>query len=122
MGKLEPLVCTECGGHIDRDTMTCRYCGVQYKLDNSDRLIVVERFNTNVRVLKTRINVPIDDIVCFDPETMSKFVTKQIEHEISKAIMPFVEIRQQTDPLDHTIKFDAVTRLISPEYRFSTEG
>lgn len=122
MGKLEPLVCTECGGHIDRDTMTCRYCGVQYKLDNSDRLIVVERFNANVRVLKTRIEVPIDDVVCFDPETTSKFVTKKIEHEISKAIMPFVEIRQQTDPLNHTIKFDAVTRLISPEYRFSSEG
>lgn len=28
-GEMKPLLCQCCGGHIDRDTMTCPYCGVQ---------------------------------------------------------------------------------------------
>ena len=28
--KLQPAVCVNCGGRIDKDTMTCCYCGTYY--------------------------------------------------------------------------------------------
>ena len=33
MSKLHALICTGCGGQIDRDTLTCKSCGTQYKYD-----------------------------------------------------------------------------------------
>jgi len=30
--KLRPMTCINCGGSICRDSMTCEFCGTQYKL------------------------------------------------------------------------------------------
>jgi len=29
--KLRPMTCENCGGRIDKDTMTCCYCGTYYR-------------------------------------------------------------------------------------------
>ena len=29
--KLKPMICENCGGRIDKDTMTCCYCGTFYQ-------------------------------------------------------------------------------------------
>lgn len=29
--KLKPVTCVNCGGRIDKDTMTCCYCGTYYR-------------------------------------------------------------------------------------------
>lgn len=29
--KLRPATCENCGGRIDKDTMTCCYCGIFYR-------------------------------------------------------------------------------------------
>lgn len=30
--RLQPMSCLNCNGAIDRDTMTCKYCGTPYRL------------------------------------------------------------------------------------------
>lgn len=30
--RLQPMSCLNCNGAIDRDTMTCRYCGTLYRI------------------------------------------------------------------------------------------
>ena len=30
---LKALVCTQCGGQIDRETLTCKHCGTAYTMD-----------------------------------------------------------------------------------------
>lgn len=31
-GELVPMLCTQCGGRLDPDTLCCRFCGTHYKI------------------------------------------------------------------------------------------
>ena len=33
LGRLRPLKCTECGGTIDLQTLTCNFCGMQFYME-----------------------------------------------------------------------------------------
>lgn len=31
-GELVPMLCTQCGGRLDPDTLCCKFCGTYYKI------------------------------------------------------------------------------------------
>lgn len=33
LGRLRPLKCTECGGTVDLQTLTCNFCGMQFYME-----------------------------------------------------------------------------------------
>ena len=38
--RYEPLICSRCGGQIDRDTMKCLYCLTEYEKPKKDTVKV----------------------------------------------------------------------------------
>lgn len=123
MAKLQALVCTECGGHIDRDTMTCRYCGIQYKLDQDMMPIMVSRFEPHMETLKASIFIP--DIVVklemnrgADMTEITECAAKDLSRKLAEAIIPFMEVRNSYEPCEQIHEFSARVRVYRPDYRF----
>lgn len=123
MAKLQALVCTECGGHIDRDTMTCRYCGIQYKLDQDMMPIMVSRFEPHMETLKARIFIP-DYVVKSemgrggDMTKLTEYAVKDLSRKLAEAIIPFMEVRNSYEPCEQIHEFSARVRVYRPDYRF----
>lgn len=123
MAKLQALVCTECGGHIDRDTMTCRYCGIQYKLDQDMMPIMVSRFDPHMETLKARIFIP-DYMVKAemgregDMTKLTEYAVKELSRKLAEAIVPFMEVRNSYEPCEQIHEFSARVRVYRPDYRF----
>lgn len=123
MAKLQALVCTECGGHIDRDTMTCRYCGIQYKLDQDMMPIMVSRFDPHMETLKARIFIP-DYVVKAemgrgaDMTKLTEYAVKDLSRKLAEAIVPFMEVRTNYEPCEQIHEFSARVRVYRPDYRF----
>lgn len=123
MAKLQALVCTECGGHIDRDTMTCRYCGIQYKLDQDMMPIMVSRFDPHMETLKARIFIP-DYMVKAemgregDMTKLTEYAVKDLSRKLAEAIVPFMEVRNSYEPCEQIHEFSARVRVYRPDYRF----
>lgn len=121
MAKLQALVCTECGGHIDRDTMTCRYCGIQYKLDQDMMPIMVSRFDPHMETLKASIFIPE---YAFKAETggdmtkLTEYAVKELSYKLAEAIVPFMEVRTNYEPREQMQEFSARVRVYRPDYRF----
>lgn len=123
MAKLEALVCTECGGHIDRDTMTCRYCGIQYKLDQDMIPIMVSRFDPHMETLKARIFIPEYVFKAemgsgADMTKLTEYAVKDLSRKLAEAIVPFMEVRTNYEPREQMQEFSARVRVYRPDYRF----
>lgn len=118
MAKLQALVCTECGGHIDRDTMTCRYCGIQYKLDEYMRPIIVERRDARVQTIMAMQEVPLEVINHLGCEEASKIAMKEITRKLAEALVPYVEVMAEEDLLRQRKQVYGRVRVVRPDYRF----
>lgn len=123
MAKLQALVCTECGGHIDRDTMTCRYCGIQYKLDQDMMPIMVSRFEPHMETLKARIFIPEYMVKAEmgregDMTKLTEYAVKDLSRKLAEAIVPFMEVRNSYEPCEQIHEFSARVRVYRPDYRF----
>lgn len=123
MAKLQALVCTECGGHIDRDTMTCRYCGIQYKLDQDMMPIMVSRFDPHMETLKARIFIPEYVVKAEmgrggDMTKLTEYAVKDLSRKLAEAIVPFMEVRNSYEPCEQIHEFSARVRVYRPDYRF----
>ena len=97
MSKLHALICTGCGGQIDRDTLTCKSCGTQYKYDQDGRLITVEQFDRKTVYINGSIAVPAY-IVQKDPQMAMEMTLQEIAQEMVKKIMPLIEWQTRFEP------------------------
>ena len=97
MNKLQPLICKGCGGHIDRDTLTCKSCGTAYKYDSDGRLITVEQFDRKTVYINGAIAVPAF-IVNQDPQMAMEMTLNEIANVMVKKIMPLIEFQTRFEP------------------------
>jgi DNA-directed RNA polymerase subunit RPC12/RpoP len=73
---LVPLKCTECGGKVNRETLTCEYCGASFIL--KDESTVIPR--KIISCPECKQSLPIDSIICLN---CGKILTDN-EKEIKK--------------------------------------
>ena len=118
MAKLQALVCTECGGHIDRDTMTCRYCGVQYKLDSYDNPIIIRRLDPKVTTLNHCFEVTDEVTRYMGAEQMSEYLLKEMKRRLAEQLMPYMECEVVDEPRTCSKRVYGRIRVVSPDYRF----
>ena len=121
MTDLKPLICTECGGHIDRDTMTCKFCGIQYKLDESNMPIFVRRFDPKMETIHTAMYVPRYMTESMSTKEGSEYAVKQLANQLSKALIPFMEVHNDFDPRTDSHRIWARVRVYRPDYRFEDD-
>lgn len=102
---MDKYICGCCGGRINRSTMTCEYCGTQYKEENNN-IIRIETFRNPVRTFQAKVAIPDSWFREFDAEEVSKMAVKELANELAKAIPPMMEVYQEYDPsyMQHILK------------------
>lgn len=92
---LKALVCTQCGGLIDRNTLVCSYCGTAYTMERQNTLVIKE-INPNEVILGASATI--------DPEHLSHFGNiviedsiEQLTYNLASQLVPFMEVQTEVD-------------------------
>ena len=117
--KVKPLVCTNCGGHIDRSTMKCPFCDTQYHRQRDEVTVnyIVDRPGTH----RLRATIRVDDqMVRHDPEAASNYVLNRLRHEIADGLLAYmkIETQQDFDPLRRCQIIRGEVRVLDPSFDY----
>lgn len=92
---LKALVCTQCGGLIDRNTLVCLHCGTAYTIERQNTLVIKE-LNPNEVILGASAVI--------DPEHLSHFGNiviedsiEQLTYNLASQLVPFMEVQTEVD-------------------------
>ena len=92
---LKALVCTQCGGLIDKNTLVCQYCGTAYTMERQNTLVIKE-LNPNEVILGASAVI--------DPEHLSHFGNiviedsiEQLTYNLASQLVPFMEVQTEVD-------------------------
>ena len=119
MIDLKPLVCANCGGQIDRNTMKCPFCDTQYHRQRDETIInyIVDR--PGVHRLLATIRVP-DQMARHDPDAASEFVLNRLRHEIADGLLAYMKIETANDfdPLSRCQIIRGEVRVLDPYFDY----
>jgi hypothetical protein len=93
---MEKLVCECCGGIINRSTMTCEFCGTQYKKSEYECApIRIETYRNPVQTLS--YDMDITDMVehGLSSKDIAEITVKTMCNKLSEQIAPYVKMRQE---------------------------
>ena len=117
--KVKPLVCTNCGGHIDRSTMKCPFCDTQYHRQRDEVTVnyIVDRPGTH----RLRATIRVDDqMALHDPEAASNYVLNRLRHEIADGLLAYMKIETQKDfdPFSRCQIIRGEVRVLDPSFDY----
>lgn len=118
---MKALICKNCGGSINPKTLQCEYCGTQYReelREDSILHIVFQSSPADIKALETRVSVSGDMMRNVPPERIAEFTMKEITHNLSKALAPFVEVVTEYDPRMMVQIVRGRIRVVEPDFRF----
>lgn len=118
---LKPLTCTNCAGKINRDTMTCEYCGTKYQFDADMMMpLRVECQTSPVKILKMQTTVPEELLRrdCMAKEQVTEMVMGNIRDQLAKALEDCMTIEMHYDYREMRQIITAKVRVLEPDYRF----
>ncbi len=122
MGKLEKLQCTSCGGRIDRLTLTCQMCGMQYRLDEEDRPIRLEVSHLNFVNLGTSMRVPAYALKSENTEDIMKYTLTELAHNMAEKILPLMEFQTEFDIAHQDYVTYARLRVAEPNSHYTVHN
>lgn len=120
MIKIEPLICEQCGGAIDRRTMKCLFCDTQYERKNNGVTLnyVVEQPGTH----RIRAQVRIDKRMMADnPERATAYTLDKMRQEIADGLLGYMKITTAED-FEFGRECQIIrgeVRVIDPEFRMN---
>lgn len=117
MRGLEPLICPQCGGQIDRASMTCKHCGTQFKRQEEAIRVITEHRHPGTHTLCADAAIPNDMIRILGAEKASEMALKQIAEKMAKCIMPYISARTSLIDgwMEDTTLIQGRLRVIDPE-------
>ena len=107
--------CKCCGGHIDRVTMTCEYCGTRYKEENN-HIIKIETFQNPVETFSAQI-VMDDELMRYSVDDASRIAIEQLSRELTKCVAPMMVVDHYYDPLYMQHKIRGTVKIVRPTSR-----
>ena len=111
---MEKLICTCCGGKINRDTLTCEYCGTQYKKDVDNTYVRIETHKQPLREFAVEYRIIDEMFRELPPAKVSELAMKEIALSIAEIITPFCQYRVQHDIAYNTTRVQARLKVIEP--------
>lgn len=116
--KIKPMICEQCGGHVDRKTMRCPYCGTEYAYSNNGVQIRFEEKRPGEHSIFAQVDVDMDMIAKY-PDIAQSYALDTLRNEIADALLAFMKISTSTklDPLCQHQIIRAEVRVIDPEYK-----
>lgn len=113
--ELKPLVCVSCGGHIDRSTMCCPYCGTQYEKKHNDIPIsfVVER--PGVHKIRAVVKIA-DEMALHCPERATEYAMDKLRQGIADGLLDYMRICTEKDPMMMCSIIRGEVRVVDPYF------
>lgn len=122
MSKLEKLQCTSCGGHIDRVTLTCQMCGMQYRLDDTMQPIRLEVSHCKLVNLGTSMAVPAYVLMGKNTEDIMKYTLTELAHNMAEKILPLMEFQTEFDVAHNDYVTYARMRVAEPNHNYTAHN
>ena len=97
MSTLQRLQCDSCGGRIDRASLTCTSCGMQYERDQNEPIMLrVISEQRRTEVLSGRVLIP-DEFLMLDKEKAIEYAVKDMANQMAQHLIPFIELEWNRD-------------------------
>lgn len=93
--KLEPYLCPQCGGKVNRSSLICEHCGTQFKEKTDIIKIVAEQ--PGVHTLSASYAIPKEYIYQIGAEEAAKMALNEIARKMANCIMPFIKVRTDNE-------------------------
>ena len=77
MSTLQKLQCDACGGHIERASLTCQSCGMQYRIEHETQELRIITETRRTDVLHERMTIP-NEILMHSPEEGIEWAIRRI--------------------------------------------
>lgn len=107
--------CTCCGGHIDPETMQCKYCGVQYEIENDWlRPIRIETFQMPIRTFKTQQIIAEEQARYLGMEKASQIAIESMARQLADAIAPMMKIEMNYNHFMQTREITGTVKVVEP--------
>ena len=113
---LKPYICTQCGGRVNRATLTCEMCGTTFKEDIPEQRIVVER--PGVHFLRSQMAIDKEMYIALGATQASEYVIRRMANQMAEIIIPFMDVMTMEDPICHQTLIRSTVRVLEPKFRF----
>lgn len=107
---MDKYICECCGGQIDPSTMTCRYCGTQYKRDD-DRIIRIDTFTNPVHTFKACVAVPNE---MMREDFGRELAINSLVSELSNVIPSHMLVASEYDYEHHITRLSGTIKIVHP--------
>ena len=104
--------CSCCGGNINQATMTCEYCGTQYK-EEYNNVLRVETFQNPIRTLACK-RLLDRKVLMTNPQEYSEFTIRSLAGQFAEVIAPYMYLESSLDFETGRIVMDAKIKIIEP--------
>lgn len=104
----KPLICTQCGGTIDRDRMVCPFCGTQYKRGSITHELKVVKVGANIKTYRARMTVGNYELAHIPIDYLKRRIVEQFLNAIADDIV----IKMEEDFARDSKIFSSTLRLI----------
>lgn len=118
---LEPLICKCCGGHVDRKTLVCGFCGVAYRIKDDFRTVEIRTIERPCEVLCAQMAVDRHELAYHaNDQDFSEYIVKSLARGLTDELVKYMEIEKEFgfDPLRDAQIFRARCRVLHPGYKF----
>ena len=109
----EAYICDRCGGHINRATMQCEYCGTRFKEEN-DNVIRIETFQNPVREFSVKSAIPnhvVEEMGC---EAASRICMRELTNKMAECLPQLMNVRVQRISAQNIVVATATLKGIVP--------
>lgn len=114
MSKLELLQCKTCGGHIDRDTLTCQSCGAMYRLNDDNIPVRIEVSHMRIETIVGSVITPREAVYTLGNEKACEMTLKEMASRMAERLLPFIEYQTEFDPLVNEYRTYGRLRVANP--------
>ena len=116
---LKPLICPNCAGHVDRATLTCNMCGLQFQMDREEHLMVIHYERAKMRTLAGEVMT--EPYFLADPDSrehVTKHIIEEMAHKMAIQMLPLIEFQTEYNPDFGAFVTYGRVRIAEPEMSF----
>ena len=111
---MDKYICECCGGKVNRATMTCEYCGTQYKEEYDSNLIRIETYRNPYQKLVVSASYP-EEAFKENPKEMAEYAIRNMSYKFAECIAPYMVMETEYDPEYHKRRIYGQIRIVVPK-------
>lgn len=109
----EAYICDRCGGHINRATMQCEYCGTRFREEN-DNVIRIETFRNPVREFSVKAVIPDFYVREMGCEAASRICMNELTQKMAECLPQLMNVRVEMISAQNLVAATATLKGIVP--------